>query len=169
LSTEGRWQIRPIEWDFKKGTGEPYFCYVFGAQVAEVEVNIRTGKITVTGIWAAHDAGQILYPLGALGQLYGGIVQGLGYALTEQFRFEKSIPQTLGLNTYRIPRSSDVPEITATYIQTTLRQGPFGAKNLAEPVMVGTAPAIANAVSQAVGKRIRALPIKPEDIRRQNP
>ncbi len=164
LSTAGRWQIRPIKWDFKNGTGEPYFCYVFGALVAEVEVNMKTGKTGVIGLWAAHDAGKILYPLGALGQFYGGIVQGLGYALTEHFRFENAIPQTLGLNTYRIPRANDVPEIVATYIQTTLREGPFGAKNLAEPVMIGAAPAIANAVFHATGKRIRSLPIIPEKI-----
>ena len=166
LSVEGRWQIRPIEWDFRQGTGEPYFCYVFGALVAEVEVNVKSGKTSVTGIWAAHDAGKILYPLGALGQLYGGVVQGLGYALTENFRFENAVPQALGLNTYRIPRANDVPEIVATYVQTTLRDGPFGAKNLAEPVMIGAAPAIANAVFHATGKRIRSLPITPEKIRR---
>ncbi|MBN1873036.1 MAG: molybdopterin-dependent oxidoreductase [Anaerolineae bacterium] len=165
LSVEGRWQIRPIKWDFQRGVGEPYFCYVFGALVAEVEVNTQTGKTRVTGIWAAHDAGKILYPLGALGQLYGGIVQGLGYALTEDFRFEDAVPQTLGLNTYRIPRANDVPEIVATYIETTHRDGPFGAKNLAEPVMIGAAPAIANAVFHATDKRIRSLPITPDKIR----
>ncbi|HQE93252.1 MAG TPA: molybdopterin-dependent oxidoreductase [Anaerolineae bacterium] len=159
LSVEGRWEIRPIHWDFEKGTGEPYFCYVFGALVAEVEVTARTGKIAVTGMWAAHDAGRILYPAGALGQLYGGVAQGLGYALTEHFRFENAVPQTLELNTYHIPRATDVPDIDATYIQTTLREGPFGAKNLAEPVMVGAAPAIANAVFQATGQRVRALPV----------
>ncbi len=164
LAAEGRWQIRPIHWDFRAGTGEPYFCYVFGALVAEVEVNMQTGRTGVTGIWAAHDAGKILYPLGALGQFYGGIVQGLGYALTEHFRFENAIPQTLGLNTYRLPRANDVPEIVATYIQTTLREGPFGAKNLAEPVMIGVAPAIANAIFHATGKRIRSLPITPEKV-----
>ncbi len=168
LSVEGRWQIRPIKWDFQHGTGEPYFCYVFGALVAEVEVNLKTGKLYVTGIWAAHDAGQILYPLGALGQLYGGVVQGLGYALTEHFRFEEAVPQTLGLNTYRIPRANDVPEIQATYIQTTHPDGPFGAKNLAEPVMIGTPPAIANAVFHATGQRIRSLPITPEKIKRKS-
>lgn len=165
LSVEGRWQIRPIKWDFRHGTGEPYFCYVFGALVAEVEVNVKTGRTRVTGIWAAHDAGKILYPLGALGQLYGGVVQGLGYALTEHYRFEKAIPQATGFHTYRIPRANDVPEIVATYIQTKHPDGPFGAKNLAEPVMIGTAPAIANAIFQATGKRIRSLPITPDKIR----
>ena len=159
LSVEGKWEIRPIHWDFEKGTGEPYLCYVFGALVAEVEVNTRTGKTAVTGLWAAHDAGRILYPAGALGQLYGGVVQGLGYAVTEHFHYKDAIPQTLELNTYRIPRATDVPDIDAAYIQTTLREGPFGAKNLAEPVMVGAAPAIANAVFQATGKRVRSLPV----------
>ncbi len=163
LSVEGKWEIRPIHWDFATGTGEPYLCYVFGALVAEVEVNTRTGKTAVTGLWAAHDAGRILYPAGALGQMYGGVAQGLGYGLTEHFRYENAVPQTLELNTYRIPRATDVPDIDATYIQTTLREGPFGAKNLAEPVMVGVAPAIANAFFQATGKRVRALPVSVSD------
>jgi xanthine dehydrogenase molybdenum-binding subunit len=162
LSVEGRWAIRPITWDFAAGTGEPYVSYVFGAQVAEVEVNARTDKVRVTHIWAAHDAGTILFPTGALGQLYGGVAQGLGYALLEDFRFEDAVPQRLGLNRYRVPRAIDVPEIEATYVQTRLREGPFGAKNLAEPVMVGTAPAIANAVFHATGQRLRSLPLKLE-------
>jgi CO/xanthine dehydrogenase Mo-binding subunit/aerobic-type carbon monoxide dehydrogenase small subunit (CoxS/CutS family) len=165
LSVEGRWQIEPIIWDFKNGTGKPYFAYVFGALAAEVEVNTKTGRTRVTGIWAAHDAGQILYPLGAMGQLYGGIIQGLGYALMEDFRYVDAIPQSLGLNTYSIPRANDVPEIVATYIQTSHHTGPFGAKNLAEPVMIGVAPAIANAVFHATGKRIRSLPISPDKVK----
>ncbi|NBD34519.1 MAG: molybdopterin-dependent oxidoreductase, partial [Chloroflexi bacterium] len=167
LSTEGRWQIRTIEWNFDQGTGEPYFCYVFGAQVVEVAVNTRTGKPAVTGIWAAHDAGAILFPLGAIGQLYGGIVQGLGYGLSEAFRYdEHAIPQPLGFNTYRIPRSRDVPEIEATYVQVAHHDGPYGAKNLAEPVMVATAPALANAVFHATGVRLRSLPADRDLIKR---
>ena len=165
LSTEGKWQVRPIEWDFERGTGEPYFAYVAGALVAEVEVNVSTGKTTATGIWAAHDAGKILYPKGALGQMYGGIAQGLGYALTEYFRFENSVPQTLDFNRYRIPRATDVPPIVATYIETRHPDGPFGAKNLAEPVMIGAAPAIVNAVFHATGVRFRSLPVLPERLK----
>lgn len=159
LSAQGRWQIRPIEWDFENGTGEPYFCYVFGAQVAEVEVNRRSGKTRVLKIWAAHDAGKILFPKGALGQMYGGIAQGLGFALMENFRFKDGMPQTLSFTKYRLPRATDVPEIEGTYIQTTEAAGPYGAKNLAEPVMIGTAPAIANAFAQATGIRVRSLPL----------
>jgi CO/xanthine dehydrogenase Mo-binding subunit len=164
LSTEGRWEMPAIEWDFERGTGEPYVCYVFGAQVAEVEVDKRTGRIRVLGIWAAHDAGKILYPQGAMGQMYGGITQGLGYALTEGFTYRDGMPEKLSLAAYRIPRATDVPEIEGTFVETHLREGPFGAKNLAEPVMVGTAPAIANAVSCALGRRLRSIPCSPSDI-----
>ena len=159
LSAQGRWQIRPIEWDFETGTGEPYFCYVFGAQVAEVEVSRRTGRTRVLKIWAAHDAGKILFPKGALGQMYGGIAQGLGFALMENFRFKDGVPQTLSFTQYRLPRATDVPEIEGTYIQTAGAIGPYGAKNLAEPVMIGTAPAIANAFAQATGIRVRGFPL----------
>ena len=159
LSAEGRWQVRPIEWDFERGTGEPYFAYVFGAQVAEVEVNRATGRTRVVAIWAAHDAGTILYPKGALGQMYGGITQGLGYALMEDFRFADGVPQALDFDRYRIPRAMDVPDIEGTYIQTSHPDGPYGAKNLGEPVMIGTAPAIANAFAQATGQRVRSLPL----------
>jgi CO/xanthine dehydrogenase Mo-binding subunit len=160
LSAEGYWQVPEIEWDFEKGTGKPYFSYVFGAQVAEVQVDLHTGKIQVTAIWAAHDAGTILYPSGAMGQMYGGIAQGIGLALTEDFPFINGIPQNVDLAHYRLPRSTDVPDIHATFIQTHHRDGPFGAKNLAEPVMIGTAPAIANAVYHASGIRVRKLPIR---------
>jgi CO/xanthine dehydrogenase Mo-binding subunit len=165
LSTEGRWEMPLVEWDFAAGTGEPYVCYVFGAQIAEVEVNVRTGRTRVVGLWAAHDAGTILYPQGALGQMYGGLTQGVGYALMEDFEYREALPQRLSLARYRIPRATDVPEIEATFIQTHLREGPFGAKNLAEPVMVGAAPAIANAVFHATGSRIRELPLTPQRIK----
>lgn len=165
LSAEARWQMPEIHWNFKTGTGKPYFGYVFGAQIAEVEVNLKTGKVRVTGIWAAHDGGRILYPRGAMGQLYGGIVQGIGLALMEDYRFVNAIPQNTNLTTYRIPRATDVPDIEGTFIQTRDGLGPFGAKNLAEPVMIGTAPAIVNAVFHATGIRIRRLPITPERLR----
>lgn len=165
LSAEGRWQFHELKWDFNAGTGEPYACYVFGTQAVEVEVNIRTGKTKVLNIWAAHDAGKILYPTGAIGQMYGGIAQGLGYGIMENFRYEEGVPKTVNFTTYRVPRAMDVPEIDATYIETYMPRGPFGAKNLGEPVMLGIAPAIANAIFHATGKRMARLPITPEMIK----
>ncbi|MFP4345374.1 MAG: xanthine dehydrogenase family protein molybdopterin-binding subunit [Anaerolineales bacterium] len=164
LSTQGYWQIPEIHWDFEKGTGTPYFCYTFGAQVVEVEVDTRTGEVKATGIWAAHDAGKIIFPKGAQGQMLGGIAQGLGYGLTEGFDYEEGYPQQHNFDRYHIPSATDLPEMEVTYIETTLPEGPFGAKNLAEPVMLATAPALANAVFHATGVRVRDLPLRPEKI-----
>ena len=165
LSAQGHWEIPTIHWDFETGTGVPYFCYTFGAQVAEVEVNPSTGAVKVTHIWSAHDAGQIIFPKGAKGQMLGGIAQGLGYGLLEGFEYKDGYPQQHNFGRYRIPKATDMPEIETTYIETYLPEGPFGAKNLAEPVMIATAPAIANAVFHATGTRVRRLPIRPGDIK----
>ncbi len=165
LSAQGHWEIPTIHWDFETGTGVPYFCYTFGAQVAEVEVSRSTGDVTVTYIWAAHDAGRIIFPKGARGQMLGGIAQGLGYGLLEGFEYKDGYPQQHNFGRYRIPRATDIPEIETRYIETYLPEGPFGAKNLAEPVMIATAPAIVNAIFHATGKRVRRLPIRPNDIK----
>jgi CO/xanthine dehydrogenase Mo-binding subunit len=160
LSTEGYWQIPQIHWDFESGTGTPYFTYCYGAQVADIEVNQKTGVIKVKKIWASHDGGSILFPVGAKGQMIGGIVQGLGYALTEGFSFKDGFPQKLNLKDYTIPTAQDAPEIDLKYLDTLQVEGPFGAKGLAEPTMVATAPAIANAVFHATGQRLRDFPLK---------
>jgi CO/xanthine dehydrogenase Mo-binding subunit len=167
LSAQGYWQIPRIHWDFETGTGIPYYTYVFGAQVAEVEVAISTGQVRVTKIWASHDAGTILFPKGARGQFLGGIAQGLGYALTEGFSYENGYPQKKNFKHYHIPTALDMPEIETHFVRTHLPEGPFGAKNLAEPVMIATAPAVANAIFHASGVRCRDFPISAEWLREQ--
>ncbi|MFZ5918991.1 MAG: xanthine dehydrogenase family protein molybdopterin-binding subunit [Chloroflexota bacterium] len=164
LSVQGKWRMPHIEWDFDTGAGVPYVCYTFGAQVAEVEVDTLTGQTTVLKIWAAHDGGKIVFPQGAMGQMYGGITQGLGYGLLEQMNFRRGYPQALNFDTYLIPTALDTPEIEATYIETHFPEGPYGAKNLAEPVLVATAPAIANAIYHATGVRHRTLPLTLERV-----
>lgn len=159
LSAQGYWQIPAIHWDFETGTGTPYYAYCYGAQVAEVEVNQVSGGIKVIKIWAAHDAGTIIFPAGAKGQMLGGIVQGLGYALTEGFTFTDGFPDKQNLKQYTMPTALDVPDIELHYLDTIQPEGPFGAKGLAEPTLVATAPAIANAVFQATGQRLRSIPI----------
>ncbi len=159
LSTHGHWQMPLAEWNFEKGTGVPYHCYVFGAGVAEVEVDKRTGEIELLGIWLAHDGGKIIFPKGALGQMYGGIAQGIGYALIENFTFDHGYPRAVNYDGYLIPTVADIPPLVGTFIETEYEDGPYGAKNLAEPVMIATPPAIANAVFQAIGSRRRDLPI----------
>ncbi len=164
LYTQGKWEMPPFKWDFDNGTGVPYHCYTFGAQVAEVEVNLATGVTKVLGVWAAHDGGRIIFPQGAMGQMYGGVAMGLGYGLTENVSFHNGYPQALNLHSYHIPTAHDVPPIDGNFIQVDKPDGPFGALNLAEPMMISTAPAIANAIFQATGKRWRKFPLTPKVI-----
>lgn len=166
LSAQGYWQLPEIHWDFETGSGTPYSAYSFGAQAADVAVNRLTGEVKVEKIWAAHDASQIIFPKGAKGQLLGGIAQGLGYALTEGFSYKNGYPEKKNLNQYKIPTALDVPEIETTFVETSFPLGPYGAKNLAEPVMIATTPAIANAVFNAVGVRCRSFPISPSIIKK---
>lgn len=164
LSVHGTWSMPHIEWHLETGTGTPYYCYTFGAHVAEVQVDTRTGETRVRKVWAAHDGGRIVFPQGAYGQMYGGIAQGLGYGLLEEIKFQQGYLQSLNYDTYMIPTSLDVPEIEATFIETSFPEGPYGAKNVAEPVLVATAPAIANAVFHATGVRHRTLPLTLERV-----
>jgi CO/xanthine dehydrogenase Mo-binding subunit len=158
LSAQSKWSSPHIHWDAQSGRGTPYFDFHYAAQVIEVAVDMGTGKTDVTGVWAAHDAGKILFPQGAYGQMYGGIAQGLGYALLEQVIFDGGYLQAINYDEYLIPTAMDVPDINGVFIETHSPVGPFGAKNIAEPALVPTAPATLNAIAHATGRRVRELP-----------
>ncbi len=158
LSAHGKWSAPQITWDHHQGRGTPYFAYHFGAHVAEVEVDLRTGQTEVIGFWAAHDPGKVVFPQGAYGQVYGGVAQGLGYALFEEAIFADGYLQSVNFNEYLIPTALDVPEIKVVFVEKPFSEGPYGAKNVAEPAMVPAAPAILNAIFQATGRRVRHLP-----------
>jgi CO/xanthine dehydrogenase Mo-binding subunit len=164
LSAHGRWDAPSIHWSLEEGTGKPYFAYHYGAQVAEVVVDTGTGKVDVTGIWASHNTGTVIFPQGIVGQLYGGITQGLGYALMERVDFDQGYIQSTNFDGYLIPTAQDVPDIVGHFVQKGFPTGPFGAKNIGEPAMVPTAPAIVNAIFHATGKRIRDLPANLERV-----
>jgi CO/xanthine dehydrogenase Mo-binding subunit len=164
LSSHGKWNAPKIQWDHHAGHGTPYFAYHFAAQVVEVAVDSGTGKIEVTGVWAAHDAGKVIFPQGAYGQVYGGITQGLGYALMERVDYDDGYIQNTNFDEYLIPTAMDVPDIDAAILEHSLSSGPFGAKNIAEPSMVPTAPATLNAIAHALGRRIRDLPANLEQV-----
>lgn len=164
LSTRGRWNVPEIHWSFDEGRGRPYFAYHFGAQVAEVLVDTGTGKVDVTKMWAAHNTGTVIFPQGVIGQLHGGITQGLGYALMERVDYDKGYIQATNFDEYLIPTSMDVPELVTSFIEKPFAPGPFGAKNIGEPGMVPSAPAILNAIAHATGKRIRNLPANLERV-----
>ncbi|MBI2159574.1 MAG: molybdopterin-dependent oxidoreductase [Candidatus Rokubacteria bacterium] len=142
------------------GTGRPYATYASATQMAEVEVNVRTGVVRVRRVVAAHDVGKVLNPAGARGQVEGAVVMGIGFALTEEF-----IPGvTRGFASYRIPTTHDVPEIETIFVERPDPKGPFGSKGLGECALIPTAPAILNAIADATGVRITRLPATRERV-----
>jgi CO/xanthine dehydrogenase Mo-binding subunit len=147
------------------GSGRPWQAYVFGCQVAEVEVDTVTGEVQVLGIWAAHDVGRAVNPQGVEGQIEGGIVQALGQGLMEDYKLEVGRTSTSGLAKYILPTSLDVPRVNSIIIEDPDPIGPLGVKAIGEPAMVPTIPAIMNAIYDAVGVRITALPASPEKVR----
>jgi CO/xanthine dehydrogenase Mo-binding subunit len=146
------------------GSGRPWQAYVFGCQVAEVEVDTVTGEVQVLGIWAAHDVGRAVNPRGVEGQIEGGVVQALGQGLMEHYETVDGRTTTPGFAKYILPTSLDVPRITSVIIEDPDPIGPLGVKGIGEPAMVPTIPAIMNAIYDAVGVRITALPATPDKV-----
>ena len=146
------------------GSGRPWQAYVFGCQVAEVEVDTVTGEVQVLGIWAAHDVGRAVNPRGVEAQIEGGIVQALGQGLMEDYRTEQGRTTTPNLAKYVLPTSLDVPHVTSVIVEDPDLIGPLGVKGIGEPAMIPTIPAVMNAIYDAVGVRITALPATPERV-----
>ena len=146
------------------GSGRPWQAYVFGCQVAEVEVDTVTGEVQVLGVWAAHDVGRAVNPKGVEGQIEGGIVQALGQALMEDYQLKDGHTTTPGFAKYILPTSLDVPQVNSIIVEDPDPIGPLGVKGIGEPAMVPTVPAIMNAIYDAVGVRITSLPATPEKV-----
>ena len=151
--------------DFEKGYGNISATYVYGTQGVEVEVDIETGEVKILRLTAAHEVGKVINPEGLKGQIYGALAQGIGYTLYEELKTEKGQILNPNFKDYKIPtiQEMDFP-IDLDFIEIPDEFGPFGAKGIAEPGLVPTAPAIANAIYDAVGVRIRDLPITPEKV-----
>jgi CO/xanthine dehydrogenase Mo-binding subunit len=137
---------------------------VFSACVAEVYVDEDTGKVHVRRLTTAHDIGTILNPVGHQGQIDGGIVQGFGFALMEEILMEEGRVTTLNLGDYKIPNLKDIAPLKTVLVQATLGPAPFQSKEIGESAISQVAPAIANAVYDAVGVRIKELPITAEKV-----
>ncbi|MBL8835296.1 MAG: molybdopterin-dependent oxidoreductase [Alphaproteobacteria bacterium] len=143
------------------GQGVPYATYGFAAQLAAVAVDTELGTVKVTRIVAAHDVGRAINPTQVEGQIHGGVAQGLGLALMEEY-----VPgRTENLHDYLIPTVGDVPEIETILIEDREPLGPFGAKGIGEPALIPTAPAILNAIHHATGVRLRRVPATPDRVR----
>ena len=139
--------------------------YVFGAHVVEVEVDTVTGKVEILRAWAAHDVGRAINPTSVEGQILGGFVQGAGYALLEELLWEDGQPVNPSMMDYKVFGALDLPlDIHPIIVEEPEPSGPFGAKGIGEPPLVGAAPAIANAVAHATGLRLRTIPMTPERV-----
>jgi CO/xanthine dehydrogenase Mo-binding subunit len=141
-------------------------AYTFGAQAAEVDVDEVTGAVRVLRVWSAHDVGRAINPRMVEGQIQGGFVQGMGYALTEEMQWDETGRLTNPtLMDYKIPTALDAPlEINPIIVEHPEPSGPFGAKGVGEPGLIGAAASIANAIAVATGKRVHRLPMTPERV-----
>jgi len=149
-----------VTWDEHTGQGDAYFTWVYGCQAVELSVNKKTGKVRLLGAVAAHDVGRAVNREMVRGQFFGGMAMATGYALHEEIRMKDGRITNLNLNSYRIPRAMDLPEMKAIIIENRDPNSPSGAKALGEPTNEILAPAIANAVFHATGKREFSLPIR---------
>jgi CO/xanthine dehydrogenase Mo-binding subunit len=160
LTWNGFFDPETVPLDPKTGQGVPYATYAFACQLALVHVDTLTGEVQVEKIVAAHDVGKAIHPENVKGQICGGAAMGMGFALMEAF-----VPgQTLSFKDYLIPTCADMPEIIPIIVESPEPTGPFGAKGVGEPALIPTAPAIVNALANALGKRIYQLPANLERV-----
>ena len=138
--------------------------YAMGAQAVELEVNTETGEIKVLKVVAVHDAGKVINPLLASGQIEGAVAQGVGSALLERIAYKKGRVINPSLLCYGETRIGSMPPMEVHFVETVEPMGPFGAKGLAEPAIVPTAAAVANAICHATGVRLRRVPLSPSEL-----
>jgi xanthine dehydrogenase molybdenum-binding subunit len=151
----------------EKHMGNVSPTYAFGTHVAEVEVDLDTGVVRVLRICAVHDVGRVINRLGIEGQVEGGIVQGMGYGLTEELKVEGGRVLNPTFTDYKLFTTTDLPELDIAFVETHDPAGPYGAKGVGESPMIPVAAAIANAVYNATGVRFTELPLTPERVLRR--
>jgi CO/xanthine dehydrogenase Mo-binding subunit len=152
-----------IEWDDQTYRGDAYGTYGWGCDVAEVELDPVTGEVRPTKVTAVVEVGRAVNPLMVAGQVEGGTVQGLGYALLEEVVVQEGRVANAQLTNYLIPTTLDTPPIDVTLLESPYRHGPYGAKGVGEMPMSGPAPAVANA-ARHLGLDMRSIPLTPEKV-----
>lgn len=151
--------------DPETGQGNAYFPYAMGTNMCEVEVNTLTGRVKVIRMTAAHHVGRALNPLAVRGQIVGGISMGIGFGLSEDLKMEDGIPHNQNFNTYQLMRFRDLPDITSIVVEDADPTGPYGAIGIGEPPTIPVAPAILNAIYDAVGIRLFRPPATPKQVK----
>jgi CO/xanthine dehydrogenase Mo-binding subunit len=160
----GTWHAETGTFDPASGQGSSFPDYTFGAHAADVEVDTETGELRVLAYAAAHDVGRAINPLRVEGQIQGGAVQGLGYALGEEIVVADGQTASTLLASYLLPNAADLPDVRAIVVESGEGKGPFGARGIGEPPIGNPAATIANAVAAATGVRVTELPITPERL-----
>ncbi len=164
LRCEGYFKADTTSVNSETGEGSPYWPYTFSTNKVVVEVDDETGKVDVLEVTVCHDSGRIINPLLAEGQIQGGCAMGIGYGIMEEVIFNKGVIKNSNFNDYIIPTSKDIPNISTLFVEELEDSGPYGAKGLGEPSIIATAPAVINAICDAVGVRIYDLPASAEKI-----
>jgi len=164
LIGRGNYNPKTTPIDFRTGEGNISGSYGFEAQIAEVEVDKKTGRVKVLKVTDVHDIGYPINPQSVHGQIEGSILMGVGYTFHEDLRLTEGRVLNPNFSKYRIPRSTDKVDIASIFVETKDPQGPFGAKGMGEASLLPTAAALANAIHDAVGVQIKELPITPEKI-----
>ena len=161
------WDSAPeTDWDAETGRGtRAYFAYAFATNIAEVSVDVETGEVQVLRVYTAHDVGRAINPTTLEGQIEGGTVQGVGFGRFEEILWDTDgVITTKNLGTFIIPTILDSPEIYSMFVEEGKQDGPFGAKGIGEQPLMGVAPAITNAIHNAIGVRIFEIPATPERV-----
>lgn len=164
LKAFGRFDMPSINWNEHDGLGIPYVSYHYGSHVCYITVDIVTGMVNVDKYFAIHDIGKVINPASLKGQIYGGIVMGLGYSLMEDLEIHDGIIENTNYDSYIIPTSMDIPEIYSEAVESVEPLGPFGAKGTGEPVLTPVPACVGNAIRFATGRRLLSLPFSLEKI-----
>jgi CO/xanthine dehydrogenase Mo-binding subunit len=153
-----------VFWDDQKYRGEAYATFAWAVYVAEVAVDLSTYSARVEDFVALQEVGRVLHPVLAKGQIAGGVAQGIGFALYEKVVWQNGRMQNGQMTNYIMPTSADLPEIRVFFEELGNIHGAYGAKGIGELPMDGPAPAIVNAIGDALGTRFDSVPLLPEDI-----
>jgi CO/xanthine dehydrogenase Mo-binding subunit len=161
---EGLYRAEGIAAPDENKYGNISLGYSFATQIAEVEVDLETGQVTVLKMVAVHDSGRAINPMLTEGQIEGGMIMGMSHAIGEEYLFKDGRLLNPNFANYKVPTCLDIPEIQTILLDHPEPNGPFGAKSIGEIAIVPSAPAVANAIYDAVGVRITQLPITPERL-----
>ena len=162
---ESGWYLPPgTTYAEKDGQGDAYVVYSYVTNYAEVEVDLRTYSTRVVSLYSAEEFGRVINPQLAQGQIEGGNLQGIGYAIYENMVLDNGKIISNNFSTYLIPTLLDVGELMPVIVEKPYTKGPFGAKGMGEMPLMGIAPAVGNAVKNAVGQRLRNIPLTQEQL-----